>query len=163
MSKNKILIILLMMLSIGIVSLYTTYAYEENNEIKVDESKSDHNLNFSLKISTDKQITVNPNEEKFIDISLKNIYYEETVGYGTYYSMINPEKLPNNVNITVADHSIDSPSGTIKKNETKIISLKINNESEYAINLVIGCLGGFENGTIEDLPEWNEEIHKKIK
>ena len=31
MSKNKIIIFLLIMLSIGIISLYTTYAYEEEN------------------------------------------------------------------------------------------------------------------------------------
>ena len=163
MSKNKILIVLLMMLSIGIVSLYTTYAYEENNNVIMEESESDHNLNFSLKISTDKQITVNPNEEKFVDISLKNIYYEETVGYGTYYSMINPEKLPDNVTITLAEHSTDTSDGIIKKGETKVVSIKITNNSEYIVNLIVGGLGGFENGSIEDLPEWDDTIHKKIK
>ena len=35
MSKNKIMIVLLIMLSIGIISLYTTYAYEEENIIKL--------------------------------------------------------------------------------------------------------------------------------
>ena len=163
MSKNKILIVLLMMLSIGIVSLYSTYAYEGNNNIIMEESISDHNFNFSLKISTDKQITINPNEEKFVDISLKNTYYEETVGYGTYYSMVNPEKLPDNVTITLAEHSTDSSNGIIKKGETKIISLKITNNSEYTINMIIGGLAGFENGSIEDLPEWNENIHNIIK
>ena len=44
MSKNKVLIVLLMMLSIGIVSLYTTYAYEENNHTNIEESTSEHNL-----------------------------------------------------------------------------------------------------------------------
>ena len=120
MSKNKILIVLLMMLSIGIVSLYTTYAYEETNNMIIKESTSDHNLNFSLKISTDKEITINPNEEKFVDISIKNTFYEENVGYGTYYSMISPEKLPDNVTIELAEHSTDTPDGIIKKEKRKL-------------------------------------------
>lgn len=163
MSKNKILIVLLMMLSIGIVSLYTTYAYEETNNMIIKESTSDHNLNFSLKISTDKEIIINPNEEKFVDISIKNTFYEENVGYGTYYSMIRPEKIPDNVTIELAEHSTDTPDGIIKKGETKIISIKITNKSEYVVNLIVGILGGFENGSIEDLPEWDNDIHKKIK
>ena len=150
MSKNKIMIVLLLMLSIGIVSLYTTYAYEENNNIINEESISNSNLIYSLKDSTNKEIVVNPNEVKFIDISLKNIY-DATVRYGMYYYMISPEKLPENITITLAEDSIDALENIIKPGITKSVSIKIENNSDYVINLIIGALIGFENGEIEDL------------
>lgn len=150
MSKNKILIVLLMMLSIGIISLYTTYAYEGNNSVIEEESTSDHNLIYSLKDSTNKEITVGPNEEKFIDISLKNTY-EATIRYGMYYYMINPVALPENVTITLAEDSIDALENIIKPSQTRAISIRITNNSEYTINLIIGALIGFENGEIADL------------
>ena len=159
MNKNKILIVLLMMLSIGIVSLYTTYAYEENNHYNIEESTSEHNLIYSLKDSTNKEITVNPNEEKFIDISLKNTY-ESTIRYGMYYYMISPSTLPENVIITLAEDSIDSLEDTIKPSQTKSISIRINNSSEYSINLIIGALIGFENGEISDLITDGEKLIK---
>lgn len=159
MSKNKILIVLLMMLSIGIVSLYTTYAYEENTNNNIEESTSEHNLIYSLKDSTNKEITVNPNEEKFIDISLKNTY-ESTIRYGMYYYMINPKALPENVTITLAEDSIDILEDTIKPSQTKSVSIRINNSSEYSINLIIGALIGFENGEISDLITDGEKLIK---
>ena len=60
MSKNKIMIVLLLMLSIGIVSLYTTYAYEENNNNINEISTSDSNLIYSLKDSSNREITIMP-------------------------------------------------------------------------------------------------------
>lgn len=159
MSKNKILIVLLMMLSIGIVSLYTTYAYEGNNNIIEGESTSDINLIYSLKDSTNKEILVNPKEEKFIDISLKNTY-AATIRYGMYYYMLNPEKLPENVTITLAEDSVDTLENIIKPSQTRSISIRITNDSEYTINLIIGALIGFENGEIEDLVTDGEVLIK---
>lgn len=150
MSKNKILIVLLMMLSIGIISLYTTYAYEGENTDNGTNTNSEHQLTYTLKDSTNKEIFVNPKEDKFIDISLKNTY-NATVRYGMYYYMINPTKLPDNVEITLAEDSIDLLENTLKANQTRSVSIRITNNSEYAINLIIGALIGFENGKIEEL------------
>ena len=164
MSKNKVLIVLLMMLSIGIVSLYTTYAYEEeyNNIIK-EQSNADYNVTVSIKDSKNKEIFLNSNEETFVDISLKNDKEKGTVGYGAYYYMKNPEKLPDGVTISLAEHSIDSLEGTMKEGESKNISIKITNNSEYTINLIIGVLSGLENGKIEDLPGWDNSKFNKIE
>ena len=54
MSKNKIMIVLLMMLSIGIVSLYTTYAYEENKVSPDNIPINSYNIIMSIKNSTSK-------------------------------------------------------------------------------------------------------------
>ena len=149
MSKNKIMVVLLIMLSIGIISLYTTYAFEEENTI-IPEISSDNNIVFSLKNSTNKEIAVAPNEEKFLDINLTNTY-DTTVRYGAYYYMINPEKLPDNVSIKLAEGSEDELENIIKPQETKSISLQITNNSEYSINLIIGAIIGYEYGNMEEL------------
>lgn len=150
MSKNKITILLLLMLSIGIVSLYTTFAYEGNNNVVTEESSADKQLIYSLKSSSNKEIIVNANSEKFVDINLLNTY-QSTIKYGMYYYMINPDKLPDNVIITLSPDSLDSLEDIIKPGDTRSISIKIANNSEYTINLIVGALIGFENGKIEDL------------
>ena len=49
MSKNKIIIVLLIMLSICVISLYTTYAYEGNEVINEGPLSSTNNLIYTLK------------------------------------------------------------------------------------------------------------------
>ena len=79
------------MLSIAVISLYTTYAYEENNNtFLTNPSISNYNLIYSLKESTNKEIIIGPKEEKFIDINLQNTYLS-TIKYGMYYYLISPE------------------------------------------------------------------------
>lgn len=158
MSKNKVIIVLLMLLSIGIVSLYTTFAYQDNDIIK-EQSNADYNFIYSLKDSTNKEINVAANEEKFVDIYLKNTY-ESTIKYGMYYYMISPNKLPDNVSITLAEESRDSLENIIKPQQDRIVSIKIINNSEYTINVIIGALIGFENGNVEDLVSDGEVLIK---
>ena len=95
MSKKSIIVILLIMLSIGIISLYSTFAYDEETA-KLDESNANYNLIYSMKENSNMQVTVGSGEEKYIDITLENIY-KSTVRYGMYYYLISPEKLPENV------------------------------------------------------------------
>ena len=156
MSKNKIIIVLLILLSIGVISLYTTYAYEDNNE---ELSNHHYNLMYPLIESSNKEIAVGAKEEKFVDISLKNTY-ENTIRYGMYYYMINPTKLPDGVTITLSEDSEDLLEDIIKPNQTRSISIRITNDSEYAINLIIGALIGFEHGEIEELVTDGEVLIK---
>ena len=149
MSKNKIIIVLVIILFIGIISLYTTFGYQEENKID-EKSNADYNLIYSLKNNSNKEIVVLANEEKFIDINLTNTY-NSTIKYGMYYYLLNPNKLPDNVVITLAEDSQDLLENTIKSKESRTVSIKVTNNSEYTINLIIGALIGFENGNIEDL------------
>lgn len=158
MSKNKIIIALLILLSIGVISLYTTYGFEGNNNIN-EPLNSGNNLIYSLKESSNKEITLSPKEEKFIDISLKNTY-EYTIRYGMYYYLISPTSLPDNVKITLSEDSTDLLENTIKPNQTRSVSIKITNNSEYSINLIIGALIGFEHGEIEELVTAGEVLIK---
>ena len=149
MSKNKIMIVLLFMLSIGIISLYTTYAFEEENNTIIKSPISEDNLVFDL-TGPKKEVSVGPKEQKFFDITLKNTY-ESTVRYGMYYYMINPDKLPDNVTISLAEGSEDVLENTIKPDNTRNVSIEIINDSDYSINLIIGALIGYEYGDMEEL------------
>lgn len=159
MSKNKIIIILLMLLSVSVVSLYTTYGLEENTIILPGESSSDYNIISSIKESTNKQISIDPMEEKFVDVSLKNTY-SSTIKYGMYYYMLSSDKLPDNVTITLSEDSEDLLENTIKPDEERNVSIRITNNSEYSISLIIGALIGFEYGEIEELVTDGEVLIK---
>ena len=86
MKKRTIIIILLLLLGASIVSLYATFALNEENT-KLDPSKADYNLIYSLKSASNKQIILAPKEEKYINITLTNPY-TSTVKYGMYYYLI---------------------------------------------------------------------------
>lgn len=158
MSKRTIIILLLIMLSIGIISLYSTFAYDEEAK-KLDESSADYNLIYSMKKSSNRQISLGPNEEKYVDITLENIY-DSTVRYGMYYYPITPEELPENVIVKLAEDSKDLVENNIKPKQTRSISIKIINNSEYSITIQVGALIGFENGKIEDLVKYGEILIK---
>lgn len=159
MNKKSIYIILFIMLfAVSILSLYTTFAYDGETE-KLDNSDANYNLIYSLKESLNQQIDVGSNETKYVDITLKNTY-NATVKYGMYYHLIIPNHMPDNVYISLAEESANRLQDTIKSGETKVISIKVDNKSEYNLELVIGALVGFENGKIEDLLKNNEVIIK---
>ena len=159
MNKKSIYIILFIMLfTVSILSLYTTFAYDEETEM-LEESNANYNLIYSLKESSNKQITIGSNEIKYVDITLNNTY-STTVKYGMYYHLNKPNNMPDNVEIGLAEESPNQLQDTIKSGQAKVISIRINNKSEYNLELVIGALVGFENGNIEDLLKDNEVIIK---
>lgn len=158
MSKKSIIVVLLLMLSIGIISLYTTFAYDEE-AAKLEESNADYNLIYSIKEKSNRQLTVASGEEKYVDITLENIY-NSPVRYGMYYYLINPTNMPENVTITLANDSKDLLENIIKPSQTRSISIRVTNKSEYSIDLIIGALVGYENGKIEELVENGEVLIK---
>ena len=159
MTKKSIYIVLFIMLfTVCILSLYTTFAYNEEAK-KLDESTANYNLIYSLKDASNKQITVASKETKYVDIKLNNAY-NSTVKYGMYYRLLKPNKMPDNINISLSEDSVGLLQDTIKSGESKVVSIKIDNNSEYNIELIIGALVGFENGNIEELLKENEVIIK---
>lgn len=158
MTKKSITAVLLVMLLIGVLSLYTTFAYDEE-ATKLDDSSADYNLIYSLKENSNRTVNVNQNEEKYIDVEFTNTY-PSTVKYGMYYYLANLDKLPEGVSISVAPESVDPAEDTIKSGATKVVSIIINNASDYNIELIVGALIGFENGKTEDLLKAGEVLIK---
>jgi len=149
MSKKSIVAVLMMIFSVGIISLYTTYAMD-NETMTLGESSSDHNLIYSISENSNRQLSLMSGETKYVDIVLTNTL-SSPIEYGMYYYAVNPNILPDNVNINLADTSIDSLEDIIKVGEEKVVSLKVENNSEYNIVLIVGALIGFENGDISEL------------
>ena len=158
MSKKMMSAIIVAMLIIGIVSLYSTFAYDEETAA-LDESTADYDLVYSLKEKSSQTLIVNSKEEKYIDITLKNTY-DATVRYGMYYYLISPSEMPEGVIVTLSDESIDLLENTIKSGQTRTISIKVTNNSDYNIELLVGALVGFEHGKIEDLVKDDEVLIK---
>ena len=174
MSKKSILIVLfLLLLSVGGFTLYSTFAYNEE-EIKLEDSNSDYNLIYSLRDNSNKNVSVSSHEEKYIDFELNNIY-PSNVMYGMYYYLVSPSKMPSGVEIKLSEES-DNPASVInssasetsdnpaidiiKSGETKVVSIRIKNDSEDNIDLIVGALIGFENGDINDLVKNGEFLIK---
>ena len=159
MSKKSIIIILLIMLiAIGGISLYSTFAYDAEAS-KLDDSTADYNLIYSIKQLSSNEVYVSAKETKYIDITLENTY-TSTIRYAMYYNLLSPKKMPDNVNIGLAEESSSSLEDTIKTLQKKIISIKIVNNSEDDLDLVIGSVVGFENGNIEELLKDGEVLIK---
>lgn len=159
MSKKSILIVLfLLLLSVGGFTLYSTFAYNED-EIKLEDSNSDYNLIYSLRDNSNKNVSVSSHEEKYIDIELNNIY-PSNVMYGMYYYLVSPSKMPSGVEIKLSEESDNPAIDIIKSGETKVVSIRIKNDSEDNIDLIVGALIGFENGDINDLVKNGEFLIK---
>ena len=149
MNKRTIIIILLLLLTVSIVSIYQTFAFNEENKI-LEKSQANYNLTYLLKDNKNKSLLVNANEEKYIDIEFVNTY-NANVKYGIYYYLINPNMMPKNVYISKTDESKDNLEDKMMPKERKEVSIKVSNKSNEDIELIIGPLIGFENGNIEEL------------
>ena len=159
MNKKQIIMLLLVMsLSVSIISIYTTFAYNEEITL-LNNSTANYNLIYSLKDLSNKNISINSKDESFVDIVITNSY-DVTLKYGIYYKLINSTEKAENVIVNISENSVDPLQSIIKPNETKIVSLKIKNISNNSTNLNVGALVGFEQGKIEDLQKDGEILIK---
>lgn len=157
--KNKMIIIsFALVVVIIVVSLYTTFAYNDNNN-GLTKGNADINLEYSTKDDNSQEVIINHGEEKYIDISLKNTYTSK-VKYGIYYKMISPNKTPSGLNITKDDRSQGLLESTLNKDEEALVTIKISNDSKYDVKLEIGSLIGFEKGDISTLVSDNQVLIK---
>lgn len=156
--KQIIMILLIAALSISIISLYTTFAYDEEASI-LDKSEADYNLIYHVKSLSNQYLTVTAKEEKFIDIVITNTY-TTNLKYGMYYKLLNTKDNSDKIKIKLTEDSKDELQSVIKPNNTKTISLSIKNESDTNIDLVVGALVGFEQGKIEELQKEGEILIK---
>ena len=150
MRKKTIFIVLIVMiLAVSILSLYSSFAYNEEAK-DLGKSNANYNLIFSLKDENNKQIAVASGDHIYLDIDVSNPY-DYNVKYGTYYYVVNPKKLPDGFKITKANNTEGELQDVIEAGKRTTISLKIDNNSKYNVDLIIGTLVGFENGNINEL------------
>lgn len=158
MNKRIVTVVIISIISIVLISLYTTFAFNEE-ERKLSESEADFNLIYDLKEESNHRVIVLAGEEKFVDIVLNNTY-NSNVKYGMYYYLVQPKKLPDGVTIGKSSNSVDLLENIINPGKTRSISIKITNNSEDSVELIVGALVGFESGNIADLAKNGEVLIK---
>ena len=75
MNKKSIVVILVILItSFVIISLYTTFAYNEETT-KIDNSNADYNLIYSLKEKSNRELKIVPNEVKVLYFSVSSLIF----------------------------------------------------------------------------------------
>ena len=137
MNQKRIVIVISIILSIiiislGIVKLYQTYA-----------------LSNYIGSTTDTGIDVYVNDDSYVSISANSsssVYYmltntnPGTVKYGVAY------ETTSGITVKVYSTSKDLPSGTIEENERKYIRLRIKNTNSTSETIKLSTILGYENG-----------------
>lgn len=139
----------ILIISIAIVSLYKTFAYNVTSTI------SGTTLNFNLVTNT-QNVTVSANSSKELVYKIQN-ENQGAVKYEVFHNINNP-----NISIAKAQGG-DPQSGTINKNEYKYINIRINNTTPSEVTVSISTVLGFEKGGELIVPSgWYpiEEVYK---
>ena len=157
MKKQIVLIItILAIFALIIISIYSTFAYNEEAS-KLGDSDADYNLIYSLSESNTNETNIASGQEKYLDLEIINTY-KSNVKFGIYYELVNPKTIPEGFEIRLigSKSSVD----TLKPNEKRTVTVKINNNTDYNVSLIIGSLVGFENGDITELEKDNKILIK---
>ncbi len=153
MKKRLLLIGVIVITAIVMLSLYRTFSLSENKDTGIIPSNGDLLLTYSLNNSSN-YINVSINEEKYVDINLKNIY-NSSVKYGIYYVMKEPKQIVPGLMISIDENTKNINEEILEPLEEKQVTIRIVNNSEYNISLYFGSVVGFEQGDVNSLLEEN--------
>lgn len=148
-----ILIGIIIIITVGMLSLYRTFSLSSDEENDVIPSDSDYLLTYSLKWDT-VNINVSSKEEKYVDINLKNSY-SSSVRYGLYYIIKDSKQLVDGLIISIDDTTESNNEEILEPLEEKVVTIKIINNSEYNVSILLGNVVGFEHGDVTTLLEDN--------
>ena len=142
MKKNRVIIVLLLVISLITVVLYQTLATDITMN-KTNVAGVDLSYTFDITDTTGRVVNVNAGATKILDFFLTN-NNNGTINYGIAYT---PSSVKTD-DITIAElsGSRDSVSGTINKNEKKQITIVIVNNSTSNISLTLVPIAGYEHG-----------------
>ena len=142
MKKNRVIIVLLLVISLITVVLYQTFATDITMN-KTNVAGVDLSYTFDITDTTGRVVNVKGGATKILDLFLTNPN-NGTISYGIAYT---PSSVKTN-NITIAElsDSRDSVSGTIYKNEKKQITIVIVNNETSDITLTLVPIAGYEHG-----------------
>ena len=142
MKKNRVIIVLLLVISLITVVLYQTLATDITMN-KTNVAGVDLSYTFDITDTTGRIVNVNAGATKILDFFLTN-NNNGTINYGIAYT---PSSVKTD-DITIAElsGSRDSVSGTINKNEKKQITIVIVNNGTSDISLTLVPIAGYEHG-----------------
>ena len=142
MKKSRVIIVLLLVISLITVVLYQTFATDITMN-KTNVAGVDLSYTFDITDTTGRVVNVNAGATKILDFFLTN-NNNGTINYGIAYT---PSSVKTD-DITIAQFrsSKDSVNGKIGKNETKQITIIIENNSTSNITLTLVPIAGYEFG-----------------
>ncbi len=149
MKKRLILIGIILIITVGLLSLYRTFSLSEDEKNNVMPSFNDYLLTYSLKEDTN-NIIIGSKEEKYVDINLKNIY-SSSVRYGVYYVMNEPKEVVDGLIVNIDINTKNNNEEILAPNEEKKVTVRIVNYSEYNVSISLGSVVGFELGDVTTL------------
>ena len=144
---------LLSLIVIGLISLslYSTYAMFTAS-IETDDivNLTASTLPTSTEIVEYERITVEKNSEKTIEFTIKNST-SKTLYYGTWYEMIKPSSINDNIVVARQEESEKETLGQLNSSETAKVSLIVKNNTEA--NIIINLGVGYGTTSSLNLPE----------
>ena len=142
MKKNRVIIVLLLVISLITVVLYQTFATDITMN-KTNVAGVDLSYTFDITDTTGRVVNVKGGATKILDFFLTN-NNNGTISYGIAYT---PSSVKTD-DITIAQFpsSKDNVNGKIGKNETKQITIVIENNSTSNITLTLVPIAGYEFG-----------------
>lgn len=129
--KGLIIITLVLLIALGLIKLYSTYA------TNVGVTNNQDTYIFTLSGGSE-NITLSPYEKKTVIYQLKNTN-NGVVKYGVGYS-------GSNVIVKFFDDSYDRVTGTIGYGENKFIKLLLKNNSNSNNTITLSSVIGYQNG-----------------
>ena len=142
MKKSRVIIVLLLVISLITVVLYQTLATDITMN-KTNVAGVDLSYTFDITDTTGRVVNVKGGATKILDFFLTN-NNNGTISYGIAYT---PSSVKTD-DITIAElsGSRDSVNGKMGKNETKQITIIIENNSTSNITLTLVPVSGYEFG-----------------
>ena len=153
--KEKFAFILIIIIVLIIMGLYQTFSLLTDSA-GISYSNNTKTYQFVIGGKEENEILISENDSKYIDVLIKNDK-ELTLSYALYYNL---DKDNNDITIGYLKESNSKPSGTILDKETKVISLKIINNSNNLVKITLGINNGIQNGG--ELKKSGERITKEI-
>ena len=108
------------------------------SEIGVDAIKLEaSNIPVDQEIIEYEKIVISANDSKTIALNVSNST-NQTLHYGAWYQMVNPNTINDNITIAKLTDSPDETSGTVNGNSNKTIYIYVGNNSNSTITLYVG-------------------------
>lgn len=142
--KKELFLVFCISLSLAIIALYQTYAYDVPNNISISTRPSiDSEFTFNLNglESNIYTISLEAGETKLIDLTLEN-----KNDYNLKYSLYTPQDIIDNTILGILNTSSSPSIGTINKQESITITVVAVNKTTSKVEYDISYLVGYEKG-----------------
>lgn len=139
--KGKFGFILIIFIVIVIMGLYQTFSMLTESG-GISYSNNTKTYSFIIGSNKENELIIKENDTKYVDVSIKNDK-EIDLTYALYYNL---DKEVKDITIGYIEETNAKPTGTILANDTKVISLKIINNSNQIVKINIGINSGTLNG-----------------